>query len=329
VLLPVIAAALLLIAGIGYYDITSPHTPSRHLPVSIERGASVMQIAAILEEQDVISNRFLFLIAARFFEKSDKLKAGTYLFTEPMSIIGVLNDLAAGRHRIELWVTIPEGLSAKRIAQILKGTSDIDTKRFLDLASDRDYAESLGIDAPGLEGYLFPDTYLFKVHDKPEHIISLMVGRFKSKVDRNMLDRMKKRGRSLHEIMTMASIVEGETRVPGERARVAGVYYNRLDCGMLLQADPTIQYIIPDGPRRLLYEDLRIKSPYNTYRIKGLPPGPINNPGLECIEAAIDPERHGYLFFVANGRGGHTFSRTYEEHNRAVAEYRKLQNKDQ
>jgi len=127
---------------------------------------------------------------------------------------------------------------------------------------------------------------------------------------------------NMHEILTMASIVEGETRVADERARVAGVYYNRLNIGMLLQADPTIQYIVSDSPRRILYRDLSINSPYNTYMYGGLPPGPVNNPGPAAIHAALYPESHEYYYFVADGEGRHTFTRNYEEHLRAVRRFR-------
>jgi len=133
----------------------------------------------------------------------------------------------------------------------------------------------------------------------------------------------KKMKMTIGQVLTMASIVEGETVLDRERPIIAGLYYNRLHRGMKLEADPTIQYIIPDGPRRLFYNDLRIDSPYNTYKKYGLPPGPINNPGRKSILAALYPARHNYLYFVADGLGGHRFARTYEEHLRNVRAYRR------
>jgi UPF0755 protein len=176
-----------------------------------------------------------------------------------------------------------------------------------------------------LEGYLLPDTRDFRYDATEAQVLERLVAEMLAVFTPEYRRRLDVINFSLHQLLTMASLVEGETRVAEERARVAGVYYNRLRRGMLLQADPTIQYIIPDAPRRLLYSDLAINSPYNTYMYRGLPPGPVNNPGREAIHAALHPEEHGYYYFVADGSGGHRFSRNYDEHLKAVAAYRKIQ----
>ncbi|MEX2088727.1 MAG: endolytic transglycosylase MltG, partial [Bacteroidota bacterium] len=171
--------------------------------------------------------------------------------------------------------------------------------------------------------YLMPDTYRFFWQTEEREIIERMVNEFKSFFVDSLKSRQKGMNMSLNQVLTLASIVEGETSLDRERTTVAGVYHNRLKRRMRLEADPTIQYIVPDGPRRLLYSDLKIDSPFNTYRNYGLPPAPIGSPGRLSILATLYPEQHAYLFFVADGTGGHKFSRNYAEHQRAVREWRR------
>ncbi len=329
VVLAGIVAVGILGAGACWYLLYVPHTPARHDPIIIPRRAPISEIADSLEAHDVISSRTLFIIAARASDYGRTLQTGTFLFPEPVSIMDVIDHLHAGRFMIERWVTIPEGLTIRRIAQILRGSCSIDSAGIVALAKDPSFLARMGIHAPSLEGYLFPDTYLFTIRDAPAHTLEQFVRGFRASLEPLITRRIAGSGRTVHDVLTLASIVEGETRLASERARVAGVYQNRLRLGMRLQADPTVQYIIPDGPRRLFYSDLRIASPYNTYRNAGLPPGPINNPGREAVLAAIDPEKHDFLYFVATGSGGHSFSRTWQEHERAVADYRKHQQSKQ
>ena len=290
--------------------------------VTIPKGASLNEIADSLAEKDVILSRVLFIAACGLSGKGSRLQNGVYRFPHSISLVNVIGILAEGSHQIAVWITVNEGSTIRTIASILHAKVGIDSIHTVQLAVDRAFLQKLGIHAHSLEGYLFPDTYFVRLDDPGERILSRMVHRFRSILTPADSARAREMKYSLYQILTMASIVEGETRRPEERARVAGVYYNRLRLGMLLQADPTIQYIIPDGPRRLLYRDLRIESPYNTYRHKGFPPGPVNNPGRAAIDAALYPEKHGFLYFVANGTGGHVFSTTAREHARAVAAYR-------
>ena len=186
------------------------------------------------------------------------------------------------------------------------------------------FINSLGIKGESLEGYLFPDTYLFFEGDSPESVIKTMVKQYQSIWTSEFNDRLASMNMSEKEILTLASIIEGEVIYNSERPIISGVYHNRLRMGMKLQADPTIQYIILDGPRRLLNKDLKIRSPYNTYLNNGLPPGPINSPGKESIRAALYPNEHDYLFFVAKGDGKHTFTTNEKDHLKAKKVFQKI-----
>lgn len=303
----------------------SPHSRETQQAVEIPRGSSVRGIANILADHDIISNRYVFILAAKLSDKGDRLQSGLYLFPNHVSMIDVLTILAEGSHQAYRNVTIREGLTIRQIAELLEQRAGFPADSVLALTSDRVFIEGLGLSLRSLEGYLFPETYRVRHDESLRALLTRMVRENDAVFDAAALERIHALRRTRHEILTMASLVEGETRLPDERARVAGVYYNRLRRGMLLQADPTVQYIIPDGPRRLYYRDLSINSPYNTYMYAGLPPGPVNNPGKAAILAALSPERHDFLYFVADGQGGHTFSRTLDEHNRAVAAYRKSQ----
>lgn len=319
------AAALCAAAAIlGGALVFGPHTGEGRT-VTVERGASLWDIGRALDDSGAVSSGALFALAAKLSGKGGRMQSGTYRFPDDLTMAGIIDAIAAGHYQVEVWITIPEGSTTRTIARILAARLRLSDTAFLRLTRDPSLLRSHGIRASSFEGYLFPDTYLFRVDETALSALEKMHARFRASVTADMRARARTMRRSFHEILTMASIVEGETRLGSERARVAGVYYNRLARGMRLQADPTVQYIIPDGPRRLLYRDLRIDSPYNTYKHRGLPPGPINNPGLAAIRAALDPEKHEYIFFVADGTGGHRFSRTAAEHERAVRDYRALQ----
>jgi UPF0755 protein len=291
--------------------------------VKISAGMSVLDIGAELAAKNAVMNRWVFALAARISGAAPRLQPGVYRFPHGMSAFVIARHIADGRYIVEYRVTIPEGSTLRQIAGILRRRIGIDSVQFLKACTSRALLRELGITASTAEGYLMPDTYMIRPDTSPEAIIRRLHSTLRASITDDLRTRMRERRQSLHEVLTMASLVDGETSLPEERARVAGVYYNRLRRGMMLQADPTVQYIIADGPRRLFYRDLRIDSPYNTYRVHGLPPGPVNNPGRAAIRAALYPENHSYLYFVATGRGGHTFTRTGAEHLRAVAEYRR------
>lgn len=290
------------------------------IDVHIHRGRTPKQIALLLKESGIIRHKKSFLWAAKILGVSRELQAGKYHFEGSLTHYSVLKTLSKGLV-ITTWITFPEGLRAKRIADIVENKFGISSTRFMELVTDKAYCRRLGIDAPDLEGYLFPNTYRFHLDPTPEEIIETMVSEFSKAIDDSLKDRAKQLGFTIHQLITLASIVEGEAVLDSERTTIAALYQNRLKRRMRLQADPTIQYIIQDGPRRLLHDDLEIESPYNTYLYAGLPPGPVNNPGIASIRATLYPASVDVLYMVANGDGSHTFSRTISEHNEAKAKF--------
>ncbi|HEX9652297.1 MAG TPA: endolytic transglycosylase MltG [bacterium] len=292
---------------------------SKHT-LKITSGMSFDAIVKMMVEEGVITGNDRVNWTAAILRCKNKLKAGKYEVAGGISSYQLLQQLAKGKVKVE-WVTIPEGKSARQIAGILNKKIEIDSARFMRLVFDPPTAQKLGIPAPSLEGFLCPETYDFHWGMRPEDIIDIMVRQFQKKIDGEVRTRLAASELTLLQVVTLASIIEGEAVVDSERTAISAVYHNRLKKRLLLQADPTIQYIILDGPRRLLKRDLEIDSPYNTYKYPGLPPGPVNNPGFASILASLYPAEVDYLYFVANGDGTHTFSRTYEEHLRAKKKF--------
>jgi len=281
--------------------------------VEIRRGLNVRQIGQILHQKGVIRSPWEFTFSARLLGWDDQLKAGRYEIPLGKSNYKILKMLVEGKLSSQR-VCIPEGTTAREIASILRREIQIDSTRFMQLVNDGLFCRKLGIEANSLEGYLFPDTYDFYWGMREEAVIEKLVETFKKVMDDSLQERAQELGMTVHQVVTLASIIEGEAMVEEEKPLISAVYHNRLKRGMRLQADPTIQYIIKDGPRRLLKEDLEIDSPYNTYKYPGLPPGPVNNPGRRSIIAALYPAPVDYLYFVARGDGSHVFSRTLREH---------------
>jgi UPF0755 protein len=209
---------------------------------------------------------------------------------------------------------------ARRFAKDLS----VDAEKILSICKDTSYIMSKGFRVASLEGYLMPDTYNFYWQTDEQEIVDRMVNGFKGFLVDSLKQRIRQSNMTLNQVLTLASIVEGESGIDAELPTIAGVYLNRLRKNMKLEADPTIQFLLPNGPRRLRYADLRIDSPYNTYLYHGLPPGPVNNPGRQSILGVLYAETNQYLYFVATGVGGHHFSKTYSEHVRAVNVYRRV-----
>ncbi len=220
-------------------------------------------------------------------------------------------------------VKIRDGSTIKYIGAKVRYELFEDSAAFVEKAHDKSFIDSLGLNASSMEGYLLPDSYYVYERSSPSEIIGIFYNGLKDFMVDSLRERADSLGYTLHEILTLASIIEGETNKTGEMPVIASVYYNRLKRGMKLEADPTVQYLQPNGWKRLLYKDLKIKSPYNTYLYPGLPPGPINNPGKDAILATLYPADTEYLFFVADGEGGHNFAKTYSQHLRNVHQYRK------
>jgi len=299
----------------------SPAAPVRTIFIKPKTG--VHEIAQILREAGVIQSRWGFLALAYLQGSLPRLHAGEYEFGRDASLLEVLRKLEAGRV-VTHQVTFPEGFSAQEIARVLAGEQLVDFDRFLSLVSDRDFAAELGLHTPGLEGYLFPDTYRLTRGMGEAEILRLMVARFRRMLPPDVRERARAVGLDLHQVITLASLIEKEARLERERPLISAVFHNRLRREMPLQSDPTAVYGLPAASgRRITATDLQRESPYNTYLRSGLPPGPIASPGLDAIMAALRPARTDYLYFVAKNDGSHVFSRTLGEHSRAVGIYQR------
>lgn len=292
--------------------------------VFINKGMNFDDVLSLLEVKHVFRSRFYFDIMMRFFPGENRVIVGKYSIPSGLSNRELLALLRSGGAIIPVIVTIPEGTRITTQARILSNTVGIDSARFASLAFSRTFLSKFHIEAHSLEGYLFPSTYELMWQMNEEEIIAKQLKKFHSVFSEEKKSHAKKFGLTMHEVLTLASIVEGETHIDSERAVIAGVYLNRLKKNMPLQADPTIQYILERKSRRLTYHDYKIESPFNTYRHYGLPPGPVNNPGKKSILAVLFPSKHNKFFFVANGSGGHTFTTNYADHLVAVRILRKL-----
>ena len=294
--------------------------------ISISKGSTLIDISAELYNKKVIKNRSSFILAVKMLGYEKDIPAGKFNIDNVSTNYSLVNKLINSVN-VSKKVTILEGWSINEIAEKLHSSLKIDKKSFLNASKNKALLDKWDIKSNSFEGYLFPNTYQFADDVSPIKIIDKMVSEYKKNVTKKMYDRMSKINLNENEVLTLASIIEGEAIYDSERPTISGVYHNRLKKGMRLQADPTIQYIIDDSPRRLLNKDLKIKSPYNTYLNHGLPPGPINNPGLESIKAALYPEEIDFLYFVAKGDGYHTFSKTEKEHNKAKRAFQKVRRK--
>ena len=286
--------------------------------VIIQAGESAASVAGRLAQQGIIGSSLAFRLAARLGGRWSQVRQGTYLVRPGMSVLGILDLLASGQVE-QLRLTIPEGWTVRQVSELL-ARHGLEGFPAVVGAVNR-YPPGLPLPPDGrLEGYLFPDTY--QVGANPEaarELADKMLQRFEQLVWRGLLGGQPPQGgRSLHELMTLASLVEAEAKAARERPLIAGVLLNRLRRGQRLECDATVQYALGERRGRLLYSDLAVDSPYNTYQHQGLPPGPICNPGLTSIQAALHPAAVPYLYYVARPDGGHVFSRTYQEHLAAV-----------
>ncbi|MBM9511293.1 endolytic transglycosylase MltG [Desulfogranum marinum] len=303
----------------SYVSTTSPGKGT--VLVEVPKGSGVRTIGSLLAEKQLVRNDLRFLLLARFSGIGNRLKAGEYEIAYGLTPLEVLQVLESGKIYYHS-VTVPEGLTLVQVADIFERGGWINRDRFLALANDSLFAESLGVRRKNLEGYLFPDTYFLARGAKDEKaIIKTMVKRFFEVMDTLPLENQERLDQ--HQLLTLASIIEKETGAAEERPLIARVFLNRLARNMRLQSDPTVIYGIIDFNGNITKTDLRTLTPYNTYMIKGLPPGPICNPGRESIKAVLEPAESDALFFVSKNDGTHIFSKTLREHSRAVRKYQK------
>lgn len=314
----------LAIAGLAWlwWASSPPSESAEPVRVVVESGTSTRAIGRRLEERGVVKSALLFEAWLRVRRDAGRIQAGTYELPRDRSLPAVVDMLVDGE-TVLVSVTVPEGYRLEQTAGIVARGLGVDSAAFLAAASDPALVDSLLPDSLGvgeaetLEGYLFPETYRVDPSTPAREMARLMVGQFWSVFGPSWRARADSIGRSAHEVVTLASIVEEEARVPAERTVIAGVFWNRLERGMPLEADPTVQYALGGHRERVLYRDLEVDSPYNTYRVAGLPPGPIASPGGDALEATLWPDSVPYLYFFATGEGGaHTFSETFAEHNR-------------
>ena len=306
------------------YSMSPINDKNTTVTVDIPTGSSFLKVARILEEGGLIKNRFLFNLLAIFKGATRLIRAGEYEFNTSLTPSIVIRKLMRGEIKNYL-VTIPEDFNVNEIAHRLDYFRLIDKEAFFELARDKTYLSAMGIKADSIEGYLFPDTYLFNRSMSTRQITSIMVSQFWKKVTPEMVKKTAEMGFTVHELVTFASLVGKESGYRDEKDLIAAAFHNRLKRNMRLQSDPTAVYDLEDFDGRILRKHLRRDSSYNTYVIRGLPPGPIANPGLASIKAVLNPAPVDYLYFVSKNDGTHAFSSTLREHNEAVREYRRLQ----
>jgi UPF0755 protein len=296
------------------------HPPSK--VVVIPDGSTFQHVASLLEREGLIKSRSVFVLLAKSQSVDRKVHAGEYELNPGMTPAEILSKLLNGQVLLHP-LTIPEGLTIAQIADVVSQQGLADRAEFLRLAKDRTFIVSLGIKAETLEGYLYPDTYKFPRPIKAREVLVAMVEQLRQAVGPDLLARMQELKMTMHEALTLASVIEKETGSGGERPEISAVFHNRLKKHIPLQSDPTVIYGLPAFDGNLHKKDLSSPSPYNTYRVRGLPPGPIANPGIQAIRATLYPSDSRSLYFVSRNDGTHQFSATLIEHNQAVEKYQK------
>ena len=325
IFLPLFVGVILLtwgVTGFFYYQASnSAGKGTQPVTVSIPPGATLKQISTKLEDRNLIRSASAFRLLASIRKKQAHIQVGEYELNQSMLPMDILMAITSGKTVLHP-VTIPEGYRITEIAELLAEKILVSKDEFIKESRNKELINSLNITSDSLEGYLFPETYHFSKHTSEQKIIHAMLDTFKQRVtNQSMLDQIQKSTLSLHEVVTLASLIEKETGMNEERKHISSVFHNRLHRNMRLQTDPTVIYAIEEFDGNIRKKDLNIDSPYNTYRYRGLPPGPIANPGLESIIAALNPIKTNHLYFVSRKDGSHHFSSSLKEHNRAVQQY--------
>jgi UPF0755 protein len=296
--------------------------------VLVPKGIRLPRVVGILREGGVLPHPMAFRALVLLTDSGRRLHYGEYAFPTPPSAFEVWRRLTRG-DVIKYEVTVPPGTNLYDVAKLLEGKKLATAEAFLATAASPAVLRRLEIPGESAEGYLFPDRYLFVKPVTPEEILEVMVRQFRRKVPPDVEKRAEEAGLSLHQVVTIASIIEKETGVEEEKPIVSAVIQRRLALGMPLQMDPTVIYGVKRFDGTVTRKDLQTVGPYNTYMNRGLPPGPIANPGLASLGAALNPSKTEYLYFVSKKDGSHTFSRTLPEHNRAVEQYRRAAREDE
>jgi UPF0755 protein len=341
-LLLALSGLVFILACIFLYQLFAPASfDSNDISFEIEKGASVRNVATDLHSSGIIRSPDIFEWYARLARVSGSIRAGNYLLRKDMNIPEIVNIMSSNFASDEFTLTVPEGWTVKDIASALKEKDGILESAFLTetkkgYAADFPFLQTVKepsssiaqSDFYRLQGFLFPDTYRFFKDSTPADIVQKMLGNFDQKLSQNIRNEIILQRKTIFEIVTMASLIEREVRTPEDKAVVSGILWKRISLGIPLQVDATIVFLKSDGQSQLdhgkvLLEDLKINSPYNTYLNRGLPPGPISNPGLASIEAAVYPKTSPYLYYLSAPDGTTIFSKTLDEHNAAKAKYLK------
>jgi len=298
------------------------------VPIKIERGSSLREIATQLQEEGIIRSRRIFEIYVLLNNYQGNLQAGTYIFSDNDDLLKVVDTLKEGE-TASYRITIPEGFTVEEIIERVSNVSDYSQEEVEEALTnssiEREYFPGNDEVKYQSEGFLFPDTYIIPYDFTPEEIFQVMVTKFENKWLSQIENQLEKReaaekNLSVADYVTIASLIEKEANLATEKPRIAGVIYNRLEQDMRLQLDASVQYALPDRVTRVLYSHLEVDSSYNTYRNDGLPPGPIASPGDESLKAALEPEENDYLFYFARPDGSHIFTSDYQEHLRRQRE---------
>jgi len=317
-----VAVLLLLVGGFGVFALTAPGTGKHVEVVELTPGAPFRKVATELEEKRIISSSDLFVLLARLRGVTAKVQAGPYQVTDGMSPSEILRRMVAGDVYVQRFA-VPEGYSIHQIAELLENRRLFTKGDFLRECSNRQLLTERGIPGKSVEGYLYPSTYNIPPTTNTAQFIRQMTDQFDRIFEQKFAARVKASGMNKREVVTLASMIEKEAIVPAERPLIASVFLNRLRHNMPLQSDPTAVYGVRAFAGSVSKQDIQRPTPYNTYLIKGLPPGPIGNPGSDAIEAVLSPAQTNFYYFVAKKDGSHQFSATLAEHNRAVARYLK------
>lgn len=319
----VIILAILLAGGWFAYTIFADRShPGVTAQVVVPRGSSFHDIAAQLASAGVINNPTTFRIYAKLRHADTEAHAGAFRFAPHQTQAEVLQQLQSGGAQVARWLTIPEGFTAKQIAQRLQddgfGNAAAYYRAFM-----HDSIVLDGQRTKNLEGYLFPSTYLIPTDANPKSVEQIMTSQFRKELPADAQAKARAHGLSVPQVVTLASLIEREAKSDDERPLMAGVYYNRLRLGMPLEVDASIEYALPEHHDVITYSDLRMNTPYNTYRHQGLPPTPIASPGQPSLAAAFNPKPSQYLYYVYKGNGHHAFAKTLAEQNANIAKYLK------
>ncbi|MCZ6541473.1 MAG: endolytic transglycosylase MltG [Nitrospinae bacterium] len=322
VILAVMLVMGVIFAALLYQYATTPASASQDGQiVEIKPGMTLKQVAHFLADKELLSEPSTFMLYTYLQGEQNHIQAGEYRFSPSMPPRDILEALTSGM-AVLYTVTIPEGYRITDIAGLLEAKGLVDKPAFIEATRNRELLESLHIPSGSLEGYLYPETYKFSKAGGARRIVQTLLDTFKERVlQPERVQQAEAMQFTFHEIITLASLIEKETGLGKERKLISSVFHNRLAKNMRLQTDPTVIYAMVNFDGNIRKKDLSIDSPYNTYKYFGLPPGPIASPGLESIQAALDPEESDFLYFVSRKDGSHQFSTNYKDHIRAVQKY--------